>query len=502
MKCFPDGFLWGGAIAANQAEGAWDADGKGISVADVLDGLGVDADQPGLVWDEEQKKFHVRLYDGKRYLGHRGVDFYHRYEDDLTLMEELGLRAFRTSIAWTRIFPHGDDDEPNESGLKFYDSLFSAMRRHNIEPVVTLSHFEMPVELVVRYGGWSNRALVELFTRYVKTVLHRYGSVVRIWITFNEINNLNRMPLAVGGILPDDPEKRPDNFVNGYTDRGIYQAAHHLFLASARAVQLCHELAPEARIGAMITASPVATYPYSCNPDDVLGALNVQRNALFYSDVMMRGHYPAYAQRLWKLHDCAPVMEPGDYKVLEAGRADFLALSYYRSNVYQSGARFDDSAGARTSGAIGVDNPYLSKCTPDPWNWPIDPEGLRMALNTLADRYEAPLFIVENGIGLAEHEVDQSLTIDDPQRVEFLYDHLDQVWEAIQDGCNVMGYLWWGPFDIVSAGTGEMSKRYGFVYIDLNDDGSGDLHRAKKHSYEFYQAIIAHNGLPDTYIAQ
>ncbi len=491
---FPEGFLWGGAVAANQCEGAWLEDGKLPNCTDVMVGIGLDARSPGLQYNTETGKYEMKLKEGKKYLSHEGIDFYHRYKEDLALMSGMGFKAFRTSISWARIFPQGDEEEPNEAGLKFYDDLFDEMLRLGMEPVITLSHYETPLYLMTEYGGWTNRKLIGFFERYARTVMKRYAGKVKYWMTFNEINMMRQMPFAAGGYVPSQYDPDAADFAANYTENDMYQAAHNVFVAASLAVQACHELCPGALCGCMITSSPVAVYPYSCNPDDVLGALDKRRQTFFFTDVMCRGKYPSYVRRIWEKNGSAPKMEDGDLEIITAGKVDYIAMSYYRSSVYKSDAATEENNGNVTSGAIGGSNPYLKETTPAPWCWPIDPQGLRYVLNELTDRYQLPLFIVENGVGLDETEI-PGQTIEDPDRVRYLEAHLRQVGEAILDGCNVLGYLWWGPIDVVSAGTGEMRKRYGFIYVDRFNDGSGDLHRAPKRSYERYREIIAQNGV-------
>lgn len=491
---FPEGFLWGGAVAANQVEGAWLEDGKLPNCTDVMVGIGTDARNPGLRYNRETGKYEMALKPDKQYLSHEGIDFYHRYKEDLKLLGGMGLKAFRTSISWARIFPHGDEEKPNEAGLQFYDNLFDEMRRQGMEPVITLSHYETPLYLMTEYGGWRNRKMIGFFERYARTVFKRYRGKVKYWMTFNEINNMYQMTFAAGGYMPGQYDENAPDFASNYTEKDRYQAAHHMFVASALAIKACHELCPEAVCGAMITTSPVATYPYSCNPDDVFGAMQARRKTFFFTDVMCRGEYPAYIRRIWRELDCEPVMESGDLEIIAHNCSDYLAVSYYRSSTYKSDFAAGGNGGSLTSGAAGAVNPYLKETTPAPWCWPVDPKGLRFVLNELTDRYRLPLFIVENGVGMDETET-PGQPIDDPYRIQFLEAHLEQVAEAIADGCRVMGYLWWGPLDIVSAGTGEMRKRYGFIYVDRHNDGSGDLHRAPKRSYERYKEIITNNGL-------
>ena len=482
---FPKNFLWGGAVAANQLEGAYLTDGKKLNVTDVMVGL---MNPPDLKWNPDTQKWEPDFKEDKVYLSHEGIDFYHRYKEDLALMQGMGFNAFRTSISWGRIFPNGDEEQPNEAGLKFYDDLFDEMIARGMEPVITLSHYETPLHLLTEYGGWQNEKLIGFWERYVTTVLKRYKGKVKYYMTFNEVNNILRMPFGAGGVLDIRPADagKPNA---GLTLQQIYQAAHYLFVANAKAVKLCREIDPGARMGCMLSLSSIATYPYSCNPDDVFGTLEHQRKQFFFMDVMCRGEYPGYVKRIWRDNGIQVKISDSDLELLRKYTNDYIAFSYYRSAVYKSDAemRLD------TGGSVGVTNPYLTACSPAPWCWPVDPKGIRYVCNILTDRYGLPLFIVENGIGLDETP-DASGRIQDDFRVEYVRDHLVQVGEAIQDGCDIMGYLYWGPIDVVSAGTGEMKKRYGFVYVDRHNDGTGTLERSKKDSYEWYKKVIATNG--------
>ncbi|ESS59150.1 aryl-phospho-beta-D-glucosidase BglH [Enterobacter cloacae S611] len=460
MSVFPNDFLWGGAIAANQAEGAWDEDGKGPSIADVVRG--------GIASGKHDAVIDPNLY----YASHQAVDFYHHYKEDVALFAEMGFKCFRTSIAWSRIFPRGDETTPNEAGLQFYDNLFDELLKYGIEPVITLSHYETPLALYQEYGGWKNRQLIDFFTRYCETVFRRYQGKVKYWMTFNELNNMNRMPFATGAV---DVDASPQE---------IWQANHHQFVANALANMLCHEIMPNALIGCMLSLSTV--YPASCNPEDIFSTMQLRRRSLLFSDVMMLGEYPAYAKRL--LNDLGVKLEmaEGDMQLLKAYPSDYLGFSYYRSVLHQAGGQFR----VDTGGTAGLDNPFLEKTE---WGWPIDPLGFRIVCNELADRYRKPLFIVENGYGGVD-EVDASGEINDQARIDYGRRHIQAMAEAIADGCEIMGYTWWGPIDIVSAGTGEMKKRYGFIYVDKDNEGNGTLKRSKKRSFSWYQQVIASNG--------
>lgn len=486
-KEFPKDFLWGGAVAANQCEGAWLTDGKLPNVSDVLNGIIKDKNCPALKWNSQLHQWEINLNPNKKYLTHEGIDFYHHYKDDLKLMQEMGLKAFRTSISWSRIFPRGDELVPNETGLEFYDQLFDEMLSLGIEPVVTLSHYETPLALVSEYGGWSNRKLITFFERYVKVVFERYKNKVKYWLTFNEINNAFKIPFAAAGVI-SFPPTNPDLPMQDVDSKLIYQACHHLFVANALAIKYCHQIIPNAKIGAMCSFSSLATYPASPNPLDVLATLEFKREHFFFTDVMCRGFYPNYIYSKWERENCAPEIMAGDLELLLNYRNDYIGFSYYRSAV----CKHDCPMTVDTGGAVGLDNPYLSQKSPAPWSWPIDATGLRIICNELTDRYNLPLFLVENGIGLLENKSD--LKNKDLARIEYLNDHLVQLLNAINDGCDIIGYLWWGVVDIVSAGTGEMDKRYGFVYVDRDNSGNGSLERIKKYSFEYYKQIIQSNG--------
>ena len=470
MSEFPKGFLWGGATAANQFEGAYDEDGKGLTVADVLPGGKIrQAMLKGL------EPFTAKVMpDRYTYPNHTGIDFYHRYKEDIALFAEMGFKCFRLSVSWARIFPCGIEEQPNEAGLQFYDNVFDELLAHNIEPVVTISHYEMPVHLMETYGGWKSRELISLFERYAKVLFERYGNKVKYWMTFNEINSAFMMPLMSLG------------FQQG-TDEEIFQALHHQFVASGLAVKACRERLPEARIGCMIISAPV--YPYSCNPDDVMAAMEKQRKFNYYcTDVMVRGYYPSYSRRYLEEKGISLDIRPGDLDIIAAGRVDHIAFSYYMSLTEKK----DRSDVEVAAGNIlsGVKNSYLKASQ---WGWEIDPVGLRLALNAMYERYQIPLFIVENGLG-ARDQVEADGSIQDSYRIEYMRDHLLAVREAIADGVEVMGYTSWGCIDLVSASTGEYAKRYGFIYVDKQDDGSGTLARIPKQSFYWYKDTIESNG--------
>lgn len=470
---FPKGFLWGGAVAAHQLEGGWQEGGKGVSVADVMT-----AGRHGV-----PREITAGVIEGKNYPNHEGIDFYHRYKEDLALLGEMGFKAFRTSIAWTRIFPNGDDAEPNEAGLQFYDDLFDEMRKNGMEPVVTLSHFEMPYHLVTEYGGWRDRRLVDMFVRFAVTCFNRYRDKVKFWMTFNEINNQREVEVPFtaftnSGILYGADE---DKYAT------LYQVAHHEFLASARAVIEGHKINPDFKIGCMLAMTPV--YPETCRPGDQMEALKEMDKSFFFGDVQARGHYPHYILKEWENKGYSIKMEDGDLDILQAGKVDYYAFSYYMSHATTSVA--SRKKVLQGGFAEGVDNPYIEESD---WGWPIDPEGLRYMLNVLAERYELPLMIVENGIGLHETPDENGEIVDDA-RIDYFRAHIAAMKKAIdEDGVDLWGYCPWGPIDLVSAGTGEMEKRYGFIYVDKDNDGNGTLERRRKKSFYWYKKVIASNG--------
>ena len=481
MSKFPEGFLWGGATAANQLEGAYKEDGKGLSVPDVIKGGGLNI--PRRVTDG--------VREGEYYPSHEAVDHYHHFREDIALFGEMGFKCYRMSINWGRIYPNGDDEQPNQAGIAFYRALFEECRTQGIEPLVTLSHYELPYHLAKAYGGWSNRELIALYERYVCTCFTEFKGLVKMWLTFNEINCLAAPFGNVfgGGILPpgDDVPLVYGNKLEWDDPSRRFQALHHQLLASASAVRIGHEVDAENRIGCMIAGRPI--YPYSCNPDDALLAQQMDRRSTLYcADVQVRGAYPSWAPRLRRENGISIVTEPGDDELLAAGKVDFFTFSYYKSAAVST-----DPSIPVVGGNVFYDdvkNPYLEESE---WGWAIDPKGLRWYLNELYDRYQIPLMIVENGLGAVD-TVEEDGSIHDGYRINYLRSHIKQMAEAIEDGVDLIGYTWWGPIDLVSAGTGEMKKRYGFIYVDKDNDGNGTLARSRKDSFFWYKKVIATNG--------
>ena len=462
---FPEGFLWGGATAANQFEGAYNEDGKGLSIQDIA--------PKGVMGPITE----VPTEDNMKLIG---IDFYHKYKEDIKLFAEMGFKTFRLSIAWSRIFPNGDDESPNEKGLEFYDKVFDELHKYGIEPLVTLSHYETPLNLSKKYNGWANRELIVFYEKYVRTVYTRYKDKVKYWLTFNEINSAIHAPYMSAGIWTDKSE---------LSMQDLYQAMHHELVASALAVKVGHEINADFKIGCMILGIPV--YPLTPHPDDLIETMRVERETLFFADVHARGKYPRYMNRLFKENNIEIKWHEEDAEIL-SNVVDFISFSYYMSSC----ATADEEKKKKGAGNImtGVPNPYLKSSE---WGWQIDPKGLRLILNQLYDRYEKPLFIVENGLGAVDKLITDengNKTVNDDYRIKYLNDHLIQVAEAIEDGVELMGYTTWGCIDLVSASTAELKKRYGFIYVDRHDDGSGTLERYKKKSFDWYKEVIATNG--------
>lgn len=461
---FPEDFLWGGAVAANQCEGAYNEDGKGLSIQDVM--------PKGIMEPPTEKPTE----DNMKLVG---IDFYHRYKEDIKLFAEMGFKVFRTSIAWSRIFPNGDEVEPNEKGLQFYDDLFDECHKYGIEPLVTISHYETPLYLAKTYNGWVNRKMIGFYENYVRVLFERYKDKVKYWLTFNEINSVIHAPLMSGGIwTPKEKLSMQD----------LYQAIHHELVASALAVKIAHEMMPEAKIGCMILGQP--TYPLTANPNDVIKAMHAEHESFYFADVQVRGYYPKYMNRYLKEHNVKIKMESEDEEILK-NTVDYVSFSYYASSCESA-----DTEACKGEGNImgGIKNPYLSESE---WGWQIDPQGLRYFLNQLYDRYQKPLFIVENGLGavdVLEQKEDGSYTVEDDYRIDYLAQHIKEMAKAVEDGVDLMGYTSWGCIDIVSASTAQLKKRYGFIYVDRNDDGSGTLKRYRKKSFYWYRDVIRTNG--------
>ena len=461
-----ENFLWGGATAANQYEGGYNEGGRGLSINDVEKGA-----KHGV-----PREIHEYIHENTYYPSHVATDFYHHYQEDIKLFAQMGFKCFRMSISWSRIFPRGDEEQPNEEGLAFYDKVFDELLKYGIEPVVTLSHYETPLTLVNEYGSWRSRKLVDFFEHYCKTVFSRYKDKVKYWMTFNEINGCLEVarPWHQAGIVYRDDE---DHY------QTILQASHHMFVASAKAVIAGHEINPNFKIGCMLIYP--TTYAATCNPEDQIMMRNKMLNTFYYGDVHVRGRYTNTCTSLLHKHGVEIKMEPGDEELLAKGKVDYIGFSYYFSAV-----EGNDAEEIEGNVVKGGRNPYLKMTD---WGWQIDPLGFKHFLHILNDRYQVPLFDVENGIGLIETEGEDGIC-HDSARIDYHRRHIQCMKEAVEEGVNLFGYTTWGCIDLVSAGTGQMDKKYGFIYVDMDDQGNGDLHRSRKDSFYWYKKVIASNG--------
>ena len=468
-------FLWGGAVAAHQVEGGFNEGGKGPNVSDMMT----------VGSATTRRKITKTIEPDQFYPNHTAIDFYHHYKEDIALFKEMGFKCFRTSISWARIFPMGDEETPNEEGLKFYDDMFDELLKNGIQPVITLSHFEMPYHLVEKYGGWRNRKMITFFVRFAKVCFERYHNKVKYWMTFNEINNQANYEADVAvftnsGIIFEEGEDK---------ERTVYQAAHYELVASAMAIKEGHAIDPSMMIGCMIAMTPI--YPYSCNPDDMLKAVGANHKRFWYMDVHARGRYPGYMKSFFERKNFNLDITEEDLDVLPQGTVDYIGFSYYMSNTVNSNSIRDVSTTTDGSSEHSVKNPYIKETD---WGWAVDPEGLRYVLNQFYERYELPMFIVENGFGAIDKREEDG-SCHDSYRIDYLRAHIEQMKKAVEeDGVNLMGYTPWGCIDCISFTTGEMKKRYGFIYVDRDNEGNGTLERSKKDSYEWYKKVIASNG--------
>ena len=468
---FPKNFLWGGATAANQAEGAWNVDGKGASISD--------HNRAGSRTSSTRRTFDkVINTDEYYYPSHTGIDMFHRYKEDIALFAEMGFKVYRLSIAWTRIFPNGDETEPNEAGLQFYDDLFDELIKHNIEPLVTISHFELPYHLGETYDGFLDKRTIDFYERYAVTLFKRYKDKVKYWLTFNEINF---------GTL--EHGKRINGLFNReYTVEEQYQALHNVFVASSKAVIAGHVINPDFKIGCMLAY--ITMYPKTCKPEYVLKTQEANDHLNYFcGDVQVKGKYPYFMTRFFKKENIDLKSSSEEMALISEGTVDYYTFSYYMSTCITSDI---DERNDKTGGNLfgGVSNEYLE--TSD-WGWQIDPVGLRYTLNQIYSRYELPLMVVENGLG-AFDKVEADGTINDDYRIEYFKKHIEEMSNTIDDGVDLIGYTPWGCIDLISAGTGEMSKRYGFIYVDRDDEGNGTLDRTPKKSFYWYQKVIETNG--------
>ena len=474
MNKFPENFLWGGATAANQCEGAWLEDGKGLSTVDVIP-----FGQDRMKVNRGQLKM-LECDDDHSYPSHEAIDMYHHYKEDIALFAEMGFKVYRLSVSWTRILPNGDDEKPNEKGLEYYRSLFEECRKYAIEPLVTIDHFDTPIELIKKYGGWKDRKMIDAYLHYCQILFTNYKDLVKYWITFNEINMLLHMPFMGAGILYEEGEDK---------DQINYTAAHYELVASAKAVKLAHHIMPDCMVGCMMAAGQF--YPYTCNPDDIYKGMEADKDNYFFIDVQARGAYPVWA---WKRMEKAGIKidcTDEDLEALKEGVVDYVSFSYYCSRCTSADPEIIKNHARGNAVFAAVVNPYLKASD---WGWQIDPLGLRITMNTLYDRYQKPLFIVENGFGAVD-TVEEDGSIHDPYRIAYMKAHIEAMRDAVnEDGIPLLGYTCWGCIDLVSASTGEMKKRYGMIYVDKDDEGNGTLNRYKKDSFYWYKKVIESNG--------
>lgn len=474
-KELPKNFLWGGALAAHQVEGAWNEAGRGMSIADVMTAGG----------NGISRKITEGILENEYYPNHEAIDFYHHYKEDIQLFKEMGLKCLRTSISWSRIFPNGTEQEPNEAGLQFYDDLFDELIKNGIEPVITLSHFEMPYNLYKEFGGFGNKEVIPLFVKFAKCVFTRYKDKVTHWMTFNEINNQadGQEDLHVwtnSAMILNETDNK---------EEVVFQAAMNELIASAYAVREGKKINPNFKIGCMMAYVPI--YPHSCNPNDMIASLKINERRYFYSDVHVRGEVPSYTQKYWERNNYNIEISEEEKAVLKEGTVDYIGFSYYMSGTVSTDMTIEGMPNKDFKGTQMVRNPYIESSD---WGWPIDPVGLRYILNTVYQRYNVPLFIVENGFG-AYDQLDENNFIKDDYRIDYLSKHIEQMELAIvEDGVDVIGYTPWGIIDIVSFGSGEMEKRYGMIYVDKDNKGEGTLKRSKKMSFDWYKNVIATNG--------
>lgn len=475
---FRDDFLWGGAVAANQVEGAWNVDGKGMSVADVASynsKAGNDYRKQVAV-DSAKVEAAINDQSDTCYPKRRGIDMYHHYKEDIKLFAEMGFKVFRFSIAWTRLFPTGEEQQPNQKGIQFYQDVIAELKKYGIEPLVTLSHYEMPLNLAVKYNGWADKRVIEDFTRFAKVCFEAFSDV-KYWLTFNEIDSVTRHPFISAGIIPD----RSKNL-----ERDEYQALHNQFVASSIVTKMCHEIIPGSQVGCMLTK--LTTYPATAKPEDVLAAFNKNTMNYYCADIQVKGHYPKLMLEFFKKNDIKLDVTDKELKLLRENTVDYISFSYYMSLL----AAADESGLEMTSGntVVGGKNPYLPTTE---WGWTVDPVGLRISLLELYDRYEKPLFVVENGMGTKDVLNDDG-TIHDDYRINYFRQHFSEMKKAVDAGVDLLGYTSWAPIDLISASTSQMSKRYGFIYVDIDDNGNGTKKRYRKDSFYWYRDVIANNG--------
>lgn len=486
MYKFPKDFYWGGATAANQYEGAYNEGGRGLAGTDVSTGatknsprlktyVMPDGTTGAISWMGQAlpKGARYTVLDGYYYPNHVASDFYHRYKEDIALFAEMGFKMFRLSIAWPRIYPHANDEVPNREGLDFYHRVFDELHKYNIEPLVTISHYDDPLPIEEDLGGWENRDTISLFEKYCHTIFEEYKDDVKYWLTFNEINSAT----MISSFVPNYPKE---------LEAGNYKVLHNKFVASARVVKYAHENYPQFKIGCMVAG--LVTYPLTCDPKDILATQEKMQKYFYYSgDVMVRGGYPSFAQKIWKSIDLDKAFFDKDKEILKEGKVDFYTYSYYSTSCHTT------HAGAKKDGGGNLSLGYYNEYIPySEWGWGMDPTGLRYSLNDLYDRYQVPIMVVENGLGAIDNL--ENGEVHDPYRIDYMREHVKAMAEAINDGVDLIAYTPWGCVDLVSASSGEMRKRYGMIYVDIDDEGKGSLNRYRKDSFYWYKKCIESNG--------
>ena len=479
---FPKDFLWGGATAANQVEGAWDIDGKGMTIEDCLPyrNVGIADFTKQFEFTSKDLEEALKADSNANYPKRRGIDFYHHYKEDIKMFGEMGFKVYRMSISWARIYTHPWDEKPNEKGIAFYRDVFNECHKYGMEPLVTLSHYDPPLDIVTKYRGWYSREVIELFVKYARTCFTEFKDQVKYWLTFNEVDAMLRHPVTSGGLIEDQ-------FSDVSFEQAIYQAMHHQMIASALAVKIGHEIIPGCKIGNMLTK--LEFYPYTCKPEDNLAAQRRIRSIYRYSDIQVFGEYPRYLLKEIENKGITLHTEKEDAQILKEGTVDFVSFSYYMTSCMAGNTDGLDMAPGNT--VNGVKNPYLPSSE---WGWQTDPTGLRISLVEMYDRYRKPLFVAENGLG-AKDVVSEDGHVHDPYRSEYLKEHVKAMSDAInEDGVELFGYTWWGCIDLISESTRQMSKRYGFIYVDEDDYGNGTFNRIKKDSFDYYKRVIESNG--------
>lgn len=486
MSGFPDDFYWGGATAANQCEGAYDVDGRGLAKTDVTT-AGTNTEpryitfidkngQPGKVTQFESipQGAHYAVLKDTYYPNHDGIDFYHHYKEDIKLFAEMGFKMYRMSISWSRLFPKGNELKPNPKGVAFYRSVFKELRKYHIEPLVTISHYDDPLYMIEHYGDWQDRKWISCYTHYAETCFREFKGLVHYWLTFNEINSTTMFLDLFAGKQKDSKYQE------------AYQKLHYQFVASARTVVLGHKIDPKNVIGCMICG--ITKYPLTPDPEDMIQFRKEWQKGIHYcGDVQCTGTYPYFAEQVWKEHNVELDITAKDRKELAKGTVDMYTFSYYSSACTTTHPQKTSAKGNFSMGAV---NPYLKYSD---WGWSMDPEGLRYYLNEIYDRYGLPMMVVENGLGAID-KLEKDGKIHDSYRIDYLRSHIRAVEEAISDGVDVRGYTTWGCIDLISAGTGEIKKRYGFIYVDRDPQGKGDMKRYRKDSFYWYKKVISSNG--------